>query len=57
MMKWKTSIKRKAGEAHEDFIRSAIESFRSLLFELLAINLTTIVVISKHRTAVWVDIY
>jgi hypothetical protein len=37
MIKWKSSNKRKAGEAHIDCIRAAILSLRSLLFELLAI--------------------
>jgi hypothetical protein len=48
MIEWKTSKTRKAGEAHVDCIRAAIVSFLFLSFELLAINLTVIAIISKH---------
>ncbi len=57
MIKWKASNKRKAGDAHVVCIRAAIVSFFSLLFELLTINSSIILIISKNEIVIWVDIY
>ncbi len=56
VIQWETFNKRKAGEGHVDCWRPARVSFCWLIFELSAMKLTIIVIISKHWTVICIDI-